>query len=147
MASPSDRLRAALTDARKARDTERTLLLSTILADLKNRELELQRPASDDEAIEVLQRGVKRRREAAEQYTRAGRADLAARERNQIAMLEEFLPAAADPEEIRAAVRAAITGGAADLGQVMGRVVPQFRGRAEGRVINQIAREELSANV
>ncbi len=147
MVSLSDRLRAALTEARKARDPARTVLLSTILADLQNREIELQRAASDDEAIEVLRRGVKRRREAAEQFGPAGRADLAERELGQIAMLEEFLPAAVPPEEIRALVRAAIAAGAEDLGQVMGRVMPQLKGRAEGRVINQIAREELSAGV
>jgi uncharacterized protein YqeY len=131
--SLSDRLRAALAEARKARDPARTLLLSTILADLQNREIELQRAASEDEA--------------AEQFTPAGRADLAARELAQVAMLEEFLPASAPPEEIRGAVRNAIAGGAGDLGQVMGRVMPRFKGRADGRVINEIAREELSAGV
>ena len=95
----------------------------------------------------MLRRGVKRRCEAAEQYGLAARTDLAERELAQIAMLEEFLPAAVPPEEIRAAVRNAIVGGAADVGQVMGSVMPQFKGRAEGRVINQIAREEVSAAV
>jgi hypothetical protein len=60
-------------------------------------------------------------------------------------MLEEFVPAAVPPEEIRAAVREAIAGGAKDLGQVMGKVMPQFKGRADGKVVNQIVREELTA--
>jgi hypothetical protein len=72
------------------------------------------------------------------------REDLAERERSEIRIIEEFLPPAADPEEIRAAVRAAIAAGAADLGKVMGRVVPQFKGRADGKVIQQIVRAELS---
>lgn len=147
MASVSERLRAAMNDARKQRDQPRTLLLSTILADLKNRELELNHPASDDEAVAVVRRGIKRRREAAEQYSAAGRADRAAVELAEVAALEAFLPAAVDPAEIRRAVRAAIAAGAKDLGQVMARVMPEFKGRADGKVVNAIAREELAAPV
>jgi hypothetical protein len=136
-----------MNEARKRRDQARTLLLSTILADLKNRELELQHPASDDEVIEVLRRGVKRRHEAAEQYRAAQRLDLADKELAEVKALEAFLPAAVDPEAIRAAVRAAIAAGSKDLGNVMGQVMPQFKGRADGKVVNQIAREELAAIV
>ncbi len=142
-----DRLRAAMIDARKRRDQPRTLLLSTILADLKNRELELQHPASDAEAIEVLRLGVKRRHEAAEQYAAAKRPELEAKELAEVKMLEEFLPAAIDPEEIRTAVRQAIAAGSKDLGKLMGLVMPQFKGRADGKLVNQIAREELAAKV
>jgi uncharacterized protein YqeY len=60
-------------------------------------------------------------------------------------VLEEFLPPAVDPEEIRAAVRAAIAGGATDVGKVMGQVLPRFKGRADGKVVNGIVREELQA--
>jgi uncharacterized protein YqeY len=147
MASLSERLRAAMNQARRDRDQARTLLLSTILADLKNREFELQHPPSDEEAAEVLRRGIKRRREAAEQFTAAGRADRAAAELGEVKALEEFLPAAVDPEEIRRAVRTAIAGGAKDLGKVMGQVMPQFKGRADGKIVNQIVREELAAAV
>jgi len=142
-----DRLRAAMIEARKRRDQLRTLLLSTILADLKNRELELQHPASDAEAIEVLRLGVKRRHEAAEQYAAAKRPELEAKELAEVKMLEEFLPAAIDPEEIRTAVRQAIAAGSKDLGKLMGLVMPQFKGRADGKLVNQIAREELAAKV
>ena len=147
MADLTERLRAAMNQARKQRDQARTLLLSTILADLKNREFELQHPLSDDEAAEVVRRGIKRRREAAEQYAAAGRPDRAAAELAEVKILEEFLPAAVDPEEIRRAVRDAIAGGARDLGKVMGQVMPQFKGRADGKIVNQIAREELAAAV
>jgi uncharacterized protein len=136
-----------MNESRKRRDQARTLLLSTILADLKNRELELNHPASDEEAVEIVRRGIKRRREAAEQFTAGQRAELAAKELAEAQMLEEFLPAAVPPEEIRAAIRAAIAGGAKDLGQVMGKVMPTYKGRADGKLINQIAREELSTAV
>ncbi len=147
MDAPSlgERLRAAMNEARKQRDQARTLLLSTILSDLKNRELELNHPASDDEAAEVVRRGIKRRRESVEVYEKAGRSDRAATESAEIRILESFLPANMPPEEIRAAVREAIAGGATDMGKVMGAVMPRFKGRADGKLVNQIVREELAA--
>ena len=147
MQSLGERLAAALNEARKARDQARTLLLSTVLADLKNREFELRHPLTDEEAAEVVRRGVKKRHEAAEQFAAGGRPDRAAVELAEVKALEAFLPALAPPEEIRAAVREAIDGGAKDLGKVMGVVMPRFKGRADGKLINQIAREELSASV
>ena len=63
--------------ARKAQDKDRTLVLGTILANLKNREIDLRRPATDEEVVEVLRKGIKIRREAIEQYTAGGRTDLA----------------------------------------------------------------------
>ena len=138
-------LRIALNSARKAQDKERTLVLGTILANLKNREIELRRPASDDEVVDVLRKGIKMRREAVEQYTAASRPDLVGMESSQIKVLEEFLPPAADPEEIRDAVRQAIAGGAKDIGKVMAQVLPRYKGKADGKLINQIVREELQA--
>ena len=143
--SMADTLRAAMNAARKAQDKDRTLVLGTILANLKNREIDLRRSATDEEVVEVLRKGIKIRREAIEQYQAGGRTDLADVEQAQIAVLEEFLPPAVDPEEIRAAVREVIAGGAKDLGKVMGQIVPRYKGRADGKLINQIVREELQA--
>jgi uncharacterized protein len=145
MASLGETLQAALNASRKAGNKDRTLVLGTILAALKNRQIELRRPATDEEVVEVLRKGIKTRRESIEQYEAAGRSELVANEQAQIAVLQEFLPPAADPEEIRAAVRAAIAGGAKDIGKVMGQVLPIYKGKADGKVINQIVREELQA--
>jgi len=142
----AERLRAAMNEARKQRDQARTLLLSTIISDVKNRELELNHSLSDAETVEVLRRGVKKRRESVEAYEKVGRTDMAATEAAEIKILEAYLPAAVPPDEIRAAVREAIAGGATDLGKVMGAVMPKFKGRADGKVINQIVREELEAS-
>jgi uncharacterized protein len=131
--------------ARKAQDKDRTLVLGTIISNLKNREIDLRRPATDDEVVEVVRKGIKIRREAVEQYTAGGRQDLVEAEQAQIRVLEEFLPPAVDPEEIRAAVRQVIAAGARDVGKVMGQVVPKYKGRADGKLINQIVREELQA--
>lgn len=135
-----------MNEARKQRDQARTLLLSTILSDIQNREIELKHPASDDDAADVLRRGVKRRKESIEAYEKGQREDLAARERAEVKMLEEYLPAAVSPDEIRAAVRDAIAGGAKELGPLMGKIMPLFKGRADGKLVNQIVREELAGS-
>ncbi len=139
------RLQADLTTARKAQDKAKTLLLGTILADIKNRKIELRHDPTDDEVIDVLRKGIKRRRESIEAYDKGGRKDLSDKERAEVTALEQYLPAQVSTDEIRAAVRAAIGGGAANIGAVMGKVLPQFKGRAEGATINAIAREELGA--
>ncbi len=138
-------VRNAMNAARRARDKHRTLVLGTILANLKNREIELRRPVTDEEVLEVLRKGIKTRRESVEQYTAGNRPELAETERNQIKVLEEFLPPAVEDDEIRAAVRVAIAAGATDVGKVMGKVLPAFKGRAEGKTVNRIVREELEA--
>ena len=144
MAALLDKLQADLNTARKGGDKPRTLLLGTIIADVKNREIEVRRDLTDEDVIEVLRRGIKKRRESIEMYGKGGRADLADKERVEVDILATYLPAAVSDDELRAAVRAAIEGGARNIGAVMGRVMPQFKGRAEGGAISAIAKEELS---
>ncbi|HSQ31902.1 MAG TPA: GatB/YqeY domain-containing protein [Gemmatimonadaceae bacterium] len=139
-----DRLHGDMTAARKAQDKAQVLLLGTIIADVRNREIELNREVSDDDVIEVLRRGIKKRRESIEMYDKGGRADLAGVERAEAEMLGGYLPASVGDEEIRKAVTAAIDGGAANVGAVMGKVMGQFKGRADGATINAIVREELA---
>ncbi len=138
------RLEGDLVAARKAQEKPRVLLLGTVLSEIKNRRIELQRQPSDEEVVEVLQRGIKKRRESIEMYTKGAREDLAGRERTEVDALEQYLPEQVGDDEIRAAVRAAIDAGAAQIGAVMGKVAPGFKGRAEGSRINAIAREELA---
>ena len=144
MASLEERLQSDLNAARKSGDKLRTLLLGTIIADVRNREIELRRDLTDDDVIEVLRRGIKKRRESIEMYEKGNRADLAQKERTEAELLGAYLPASVSDDELRAAVRAAIAGGANNIGAVMGRVMPQFKGRAEGGVISAIAKEELA---
>lgn len=138
------RLEADLVTARKAQDKLRTVLVSTVLSDVKNRRIELRRDLTDDDVIDVLRKSVKRRRESVEMYDKGGREDLAAKERAEAAALEEYLPAQVSDDALRAAVVAAVASGATTIGAVMSRVMPEFKGRAEGGAINAIAREELS---
>jgi uncharacterized protein YqeY len=138
-----ERLQADLTTARKSRDKAGTLLLGTVLSDIKNRRIELGHELSDEEVREVLRRAVKRRRESVEAYQKAGRQELADNESSEITRLSAYLPANVSDDEIRDAARAAVAGGAANIGAVMGMLMPRFKGRAEGATINRIAREEL----
>ena len=138
-----DTLQTDLNAARKAQDKARVLVLGTIFSDAKNRKIELRRDLTDDEVIDVLRKGIKRRRESIEMYA-GKRDDLADKERGEVTILETYLPTAVSDAELRAAVVAAIAAGGKQIGAIMGKVLPQFKGRAEGSVINAIAREELA---
>jgi uncharacterized protein YqeY len=144
MSALQARLQAELTAARKAQDKAATLLLGMTLSEVKNRSIELKRDLNDDDVIDVVRKAIKKRRESVDLYEKAGRTELAAKERAEAALLEKYLPPQVNPEEIRVAVRAAIAAGANNIGAVMGKVVPQFKGRAEGSVISVIVREELA---
>jgi len=136
-------LQRDLNASRKAQDKAATLLLGTVLADVKNRRIELRRDLNDDDVREVLRKGIKRRRESIEMFDKGGRQDLASRERDEVARLESYLPASVSDDDVRAAARAAVAGGATTIGALMGTLMPQFKGRADGATINRIAREEL----
>jgi uncharacterized protein YqeY len=138
------RLQGDLNSARKSQDKAGTLLLGTVLSEIKNKKIELRHDPSDADVIDVLRKSIKRRKESVEMYVKGNRTDLADKETAEAAALEKYLPAQVDPEELRAAVKAAIAGGAKQIGAVMGKVLPQFKGRADGSAINAIAREELS---
>ena len=138
------RLQGDLNTARKSQDKPGTLLLSTVLSEVKNKKIELRRDPVDADVIDVVRKSIKRRRESVEMYTKGGRQDLADKETSEAKALEKYLPAQVSDEELRAAVKAAIAGGATQIGAVMGKVLPQFKGRADGSAINAIAREELS---
>jgi uncharacterized protein YqeY len=138
------RLQGDLNSARKSQDKAGTLLLGTVLSEVKNKKIELRRDPTDADVIDVLRKSIKRRRESVEMYTKGNRSDLADKESAEAAALEKYLPAQVSDEELRAAVQAAIAGGARQIGAVMGKVLPQFKGRADGATINAIAREELS---
>ena len=137
------RLQGDLNASRKAQDKAATLLLGTVLSEVKNRRIELRRDPEDNDVVDVLRKAIKKRRESVEMYDKAGRGDLADKERAEGAALEKYLPPAVSDDEIRAAIRTAIEGGVNNIGALMGKVLPQFKGRAEGGTINALAREEL----
>ena len=139
-----NRLRSSLISARKERDKVRTLVLSTILADLHNKEIELGGELSDDQTVRVVSKGIKQRKDAASQMRAAGRDELAGDEEAQLAVLSEYLPEGISEEEVRVLVRAAIEDGVDQIGMLMGRIMPQIGGRYDGKETTRIVREELA---
>lgn len=138
------RMQDDLKTARRARDKERTVLLSTTLSEIRNREIDEGEDISDEGVIEVVSSAVKRRREAAEQMSEAGRDELADKEDREAEILRDYLPEQLSEDEVRAMVREAIDGGADGIGPVMGRIMPKLKGRFDGAEANRIVREELA---
>jgi uncharacterized protein YqeY len=139
-----DRLQNDLNRARKDRDKARTLVLSTTISELKNREIANGRDASDEDVVAVLTRAIKQRREASEQMRGGGRAELAAKEEAEAGILQGYLPEGLSEAEVRALVREAIAGGATQMGAVMGKLMPRIKGRFDGKEANRIVTEELA---
>jgi uncharacterized protein YqeY len=142
------RLEAELTAAMKERDTARRDALRLILASLRAAEKELQRPLSEEEDLQVLQRERKRRAESVEAFRGAGREEKAAAEEAELAVLEEFMPEPLSEDELEQIVDDAIAEVGAtnlrDLGRVMADVMPQIAGRADGSAVSQLVREKLA---
>jgi len=143
-----ERLEGEVKDAMLARDAPRRDALRLILNSLRGAEKDLQRPLSDDEELQVLQRERKRRNEAAEAFRAGGREEQAAQEEAELAVLEEFMPEPLSEEELERIVDDAIaeTGATSlrDMGRVMADVMPQVAGRADGSAVGQIVREKLA---
>ena len=143
------RLQQEMKDALRAGDKVRLGALRLLHASVKNREVELLHEVDDEEFVEVVGREVKRRKEAAEAYEKAGRQDLLDRERREQEVLEAYLPDQLPEEEVSTLVDEAVaaTGasGPGDLGKVMGYVMGKARGRVDGSIINRMVRERLSS--
>jgi uncharacterized protein YqeY len=142
------RLQEEMKDALRARDKVRLGALRLLHASVKNREVELLREVEDEEFVEVVGREVKRRKEAAEAYEKAGRQDLLDRERHEQEVLEAYLPPQLSEEDVSLLVEEAVaaTGasGPGDLGKVMAYVMAKARGRVDGGTVNRLVRERLS---
>lgn len=142
-ASLKDTLRSDLNDARRGRDRERTLVLSTTLAEVRNREIETGAGLDDEGVRAVLARAVKQRLDAAAQMRDGGRPELASREEEQAKMLRGYLPAELDADQVREMVRELVAAGAGHIGAVMSGLMPRIRGRFDGKAASAIVREEL----
>jgi uncharacterized protein len=143
-----EEIEGELREAMKSRDADRRDALRLILNALKGSEKELQRPLSEDEELQVLQRERKRRVEAAEAFRAGGREEQAEGEEYELDVLEEFMPAPLTEDEIEEIVDDVIAEVGAtsisDLGRVMADVMPQIAGRADGSAVSQIVREKLA---
>lgn len=149
----SERLTADLKDAMRARDEVRLRTLRSLRSALQTAEIaqrqDGQATLSDDDVLAVLLKQAKQRRESIDQFEQAGRADLATREQDELAVIESYLPRQKSDDEIEAVVRTVVaeTGasGPGDLGKVMGPVMGRLRGQADGRRVQEAVRRVLGA--
>lgn len=146
--SLAERLQADMTNAMRTGDALKRDTLRMVLSAAHNAQVAARRPLTDDELLGVLAKEAKTRRESIEAFTQAGRGDLADKERAEADIIAAYLPAALSEDELRALVTDAIaTSGATsvrDLGKVMGRLSPQIRGRADGKLASGIVAQELA---
>ena len=149
MSELRDRLREDLKTAMRAKDKVRRDTIRLLEAALKNVEIE-QRAELDDAGIgQTIQKQIRQREESIEQYRAGGRDELADQEAAELAVLQDYAPQLMDREGVFAAARAAIEAagatGAIDKGKVMGPLMAELRGKADGRLVNEVVSELLDA--
>jgi hypothetical protein len=141
-------IKGQLEDAMREGDAARRDTLRLILSSLQGAEKELQRPLSEEEELQVLQRERKKRVEASEAFRNAGRDEQADKEEDELDVLEEFMPEPLSEDELEEIVDDVIAEVGAtsmrDIGRVMADVMPQVAGRADGSAVSQLVREKLA---
>jgi len=147
--SLKERLESGLKEAMKSGDRVAVAAIRLSLSEIKNAIIDKRRPLEDNEVVNILRSGVKKRQESIEIFAKGNRQDLVDKETAEIKVLEAFLPAAMPAAELEALVAAAIaeTGAASmkDIGKVMKAVLPRVAGRADGAEINKLIRARLPA--
>ncbi|MFY0579320.1 GatB/YqeY domain-containing protein [Cystobacter fuscus] len=150
MATVRERLDADLKDAMRSKNESVTSVIRMIKSAVKYKEVEPGATSPLDEAgiLQVIGTLIKQRRDSIEQFNAGGRADLAEKEEQEIVILQKYLPQQLTPDELRAAVQAAISEAGAksakDMGAVMKLLTPKLQGRAEGRAISEEVKSQLS---
>jgi uncharacterized protein len=142
MAALTEKIRADLTAAMKAQEKERLSTLRMLQSAIKNEQINSGHELSDEEAMSVIRKAVKQRQDSIEQYTNAGRTELADKERSEMELLKTYLPAELSDAELESGLREIIASTGAqskkDLGKVMKEATARFKGRADGRKIQEI---------
>jgi uncharacterized protein YqeY len=141
MAALTEKVRADMTEAMKAQAKERLSTLRMLQSSLKNEQINVGHELSDEEAMSVIRKAVKQRLDSIEQYTNAGRAELAEKERSEMELLKIYLPAELSTEELETGLREIIASTGAqskkDLGKVMKEATARFKGRVDGKKVQE----------
>ncbi|HEX8251520.1 MAG TPA: GatB/YqeY domain-containing protein [Thermoanaerobaculia bacterium] len=142
MAALADKVRADMTEAMKAQEKERLSTLRMLQSALKNEQINLGHELSDEEAMTVIRKAMKQRQDSIEQFTNAGRTEMAEKERSEMELLKAYLPAELTQEELETSIREIIaTTGAQskkDLGKVMKEATARFKGRVDGKKVQEL---------
>lgn len=138
-------------NALKSGDKNRVTVLRLLKSALKNKEIELMKPLNDEDCLSVISSQIKQRRDSIEQYEKAQRTDLAEKEREELEILLSYMPKQFSPEEIDQLLRSVINElgakGPQDIGRVMKAVMPRLKGAADGKFVNQKAKELLEKGI
>ena len=144
-----DKIKEALRAALKRQQETEVSTLRLLLSEIRYAEIAQQKPADDGKVLDVIAREVKRRRESIEAFRKGNRDDLAEQEQAELVILMSYLPKQMSREEIIATARAAMDAvgarGPSDKGKVMGQLMPQLKGKADGREVSEIVSELLAA--
>jgi len=142
MGNLTEKIRADLTAAMKAQEKERLSVIRMLQSAVKNEQINLGHELSDEEAMSVIRKAVKQRQDSIEQYSNAGRTQLADKERSEMEILKTYLPAELSEEELESGLRDIIAATGAqskkDLGKVMKEATAKYKGRADGKRIQEI---------
>ena len=147
-----DKILEDLKSAMKQKDADRLRVLRSLKAKILEKEISERKGGesqiSDEQVIEVLMKAAKQRKESIDQFTQGGRDDLVEKEKEELAIIEEFLPKMMSEDEIRASVKEQITqlgaSGMSDMGKVMGVMMGKLKGKADGSIVSRVVKEELS---
>jgi uncharacterized protein len=142
MAALTDKVRADMTEAMKAQEKERLSTLRMLQSALKNEQINVGHELSDEEAMTVIRKAMKQRQDSIEQYTNAGRTEMAEKERVEMELLKTYLPAELSAEELESGIREIIASTGAqskkDLGKVMKEATARFKGRVDGKKVQEV---------
>jgi uncharacterized protein YqeY len=143
-----ENIRMDMLDATKSGNTDQSQILKMVLAVAKNEEIAKGESLSDDEVVKVLRKEAKKIQDSIDQYAQMGRTDLLEREKSQFTTLQKYLPQLMDDSQVREIVSKAIAdsnaSGVKDMGRVMGIVMKEVNGRADGNSVKNIVQEMLS---
>lgn len=148
MSTPQERIQDDVKDALKAKDKDRLGTLRMLLNEIKNEKIKSGKEVDDDTFANLVRKAIKQRKDSAEQYRNGDREELAAKEELEVEILSVYMPEQVGEDEIRAAIEAFVAeqglSGPQGIGPVMKAMLAKFGGNADGKTINQIARQVLS---
>ena len=144
-----EKIQQDIKQAMKEKDQVRLSTLRLLMAEIKNREIDAGEELDEPEILSIVQKAAKQRKESIEQYKKGGREELAAKEEQELGILESYLPQQLSREELESIVREAIEKCGAtspkEMGKVMKEVMPKVKGRADGKEVNGLVRTMLEA--
>jgi uncharacterized protein len=143
-----ERLNVDMKNAMKNKDKQKLSVIRMVKSSLQNEQIKLGRELTDDDSLTVLNRELKQRKDSLHEFEQANREDLASKLRDEITVLEDYMPEQLSEEEVSAIVKETIeevgASTKADMGKVMGAIMPKVKGKADGGLVNRLVQQHLS---